>query len=41
MEQVLKECVLKAIREVGLDTLKRSSMFLSNERLKSELKKAA
>ncbi|CVI22767.1 conserved hypothetical protein [Agrobacterium fabacearum CFBP 5771] len=41
MEQVLKDCVLKAIREVGLDTLKRSSMFLSNERLKSELKKTA
>ncbi len=41
MEQVLKDCVVNAIREFGVENFKRTSMFLSNERSVAEVKKAA
>ena len=41
MEAVLKKCVAKAIREFGVENFKRTSLFLSNERAVTDVKKAA
>lgn len=32
MEKVLYECVLRAIKEVGLENFKKTSLFMSNDK---------
>lgn len=41
MEKTLYECVLKAIQEVGIENFKKTSLFLSNEKVIKQLEKAA
>ncbi len=41
MEAMLKACIEKTIREFGVEQFKRTSLFLSNERVQQDLKKAA
>ena len=41
MGRKLYEAVVRAINTVGIENFKRTSLFLSNERADSSLKKAA
>jgi len=41
VEKKLYEAVVRAINTVGIENFKRTSLFLSNERADSSLKKAA
>lgn len=41
MEKKLHDIVVRAITAVGVENFKRTSLFLSNERAESSLKKAA
>ena len=41
MKEVLHECIVKAIQEVGVQNFKKTSLFMSNEMAKKRLDKAA
>lgn len=41
MRASLKEAVIEAINDIGIDRFKRTSLFMSNERATSETKLAA
>jgi len=41
MEKVLQDCIVKAIKEVGVQNFKKTSLFLSNEMGEKQLDKAA